>query len=80
MFLVAIYRKMCYALMIDMPMIVDKAVFNIGSITLPDKKINQMISNFVCQTFHKPFGLFLLRHPNWIDRYNTMKIGRFFFV
>ena len=24
--------------------------------------------------------LFLLQHLNWIERYSTMKIGRFFFV
>ena len=53
--------------------------FTLGSITLPDKKIKSN-TTFVCRTFDKRFGLFLLRHLNWVKRYSTMKIGRIFFV
>ena len=34
----------------------------------------------MCLTFDNILVLFLLQHLNWIERYSTMKIGRFFFV
>ena len=65
-----------------MMMIMKKAVCTLGSITLQDKKIkNQIITIFLFdgRLIHILF-LFLLRNLNRIERYSTMKIGRFFFV
>ena len=39
MFLIAIHHILCQGLMINFLMIVELAVFTLGSITLPDKKI-----------------------------------------
>ena len=47
-FLVAIKRKMCHVLMINLLMIVERADFTSGSITLPDKKIKSNNYQFLC--------------------------------
>ena len=46
-FLVAILSKMYHVLVINFLMIMEKAVFTLGSITLPDKKIKSKNTN-VC--------------------------------
>ena len=62
-------------------MIVGKAVCTLGLITLQDKKIKSNIYHFLCVgRLINILILFLFQHLNWIERYNTMKIGRFFFV
>ena len=80
-FLAAILRKLCHVLMIDFLMIMEKDVCTLGSITLQDKKIKS--NNYQCSCVRRLINvlvLFLLRHFNWIERYRTMKIGRFSFV
>ena len=58
----------------------EKAVCTIGLITLQDKKITSNNHQFLCvRRLINFLVLFLLRHLNWIERYSTMKIGRFFF-
>ena len=58
----------------------EKAVCTLGSITLHDKKIKSNNYQFLCDLpLINILVLFLLRHLNWIDRYSTMKIGRYFF-
>ena len=80
-FLVAIQRKMCHDLMIKLLMIMERAVFTLGSITLPDKKIKSNNYQVLCGgRLINVLAYFLLQHLNWIKRYITMKIGRFFFV
>ena len=72
---------MCHVLMINMQIIVESAVFTLGSITLPDKKIKSNNYQFLCVgRLINILVYFLLRHFNWIKRYSTMKIGRIFFV
>ena len=61
-------------------MIMEKAVCTVGSITLQGKKIKS--NNYQCLCVRRLINilvLILLRHLNWIERYSTMKIGRFFF-
>ena len=67
--------------MIDLLMIVGWAVFTLGSITQPDKKIksNNYQHLFVGRLINILVS-FLLRHLNWIKRHSIMKIGRIFFV
>ena len=80
-FLAVILRKMCHVLMINFLMIMEKGVCTLGSITLHDKKIKSNNNKVVCVLrLINILVLFLLRHLNWIDRYSTMKIGRYFFV
>ena len=72
---------MCHVLMIDFMMIMEKAVCTLGSITLQEKKIKS--NNYHLLSVLRLINillLFLLRNLNWIERYSTMKIGRFFFV
>ena len=79
--LVAIKRKLYHGLMINFLMIMEKAVCTLGLITLQDQKIKSNNYHFVCvEHLINVFVLFLLQHLNWIKRYSTMKIGRFFFV
>ena len=66
---------MCHVLMINFLMIImEKAVCTLGLITLQDQKIKSNNYNFMVSDF-----LFLLQHLSWIERYSSMKIGRFFF-
>ena len=70
-----------FNVMINLLMIVEGAVFTLGSITLPDKKIKSNNYQLLCVgRLINTFVYFLLRHLNWIKRYSTMKIGRIFFV
>ena len=79
--LVAIKRKMCDVLMINFLMIMGKAVYTLGLITLQDQKIKSNNYHFLCVgRLINILVLFLLQHLSWIERYSTMKIGRFFFV
>ena len=60
---------------------IEKAVSIFGSIILQDKKIKSNNCYFLCVLrMISILVLFLLRYLNWIERYNTIKIGRFFFV
>ena len=62
-------------------MIMEKAVCTLGLITLQDQKIKSNNYHLVCVgRLINIFVLFLLQNLNWIERYSTMKIGRFFFV
>ena len=70
---------MCHVLMINFLMVMEKAVCTLGSITLHDKKIKSNSYQVVCVLrLINILVLFLLLHLNWIDRYSTMKIGRYF--
>ena len=61
--------------------IMDKSVCTLGSITLQDQKIKSINYQFLCvRRLINILVLFLFRHLNRIERYSTMKIGRFFFV
>ena len=72
---------MCRVLMINFMVRMEKAVSIFGSITLQDKKIKSNNYHFLCVLRLINFlVLFLLRYLNWIERYSTIKIGRFFFV
>ena len=72
---------MCHVLVINFLMIMEKAVCTLGSITLHDKWIKSNNYQFLCVLrLINILVLFLLRHLNWIDRYSTKKIGRYFFV
>ena len=72
---------MCHVLMINFLMIMEKAVCTLGLITLQDQKIKSNNIHFLCDgRLINILVLFLLQHLNWIERYSTMKIGRFFFV
>ena len=72
---------MCQVLMINFLMIMGKAVCTLGLITLQDQKIKSNNYHFLCVgPLINILVLFLLQHLNWIERYSTMKIGRFFFV
>ena len=67
--------------MLNFLMIIEKAVYTLGSITLQDKKIKSNDYQLLCvRRLINVLVLFLVRHLNWIERYSTMKIGRFFFV
>ena len=58
----------------------EKAVCTLGLITLQDKKIKSNNYQFLCvRRLINFLVLFSLRHLNRIERYSTMKIGRFFF-
>ena len=72
---------MCHVLMINLLIIVERAVFTLGSISLPDKKIRSNNYQLLCAgRLINILVYFLLKHLNWIKRYSTMKIGRIFFV
>ena len=59
----------------------EKDVYTLGLITLQDQKIKSNNYHFLCVGRLINFlVLFLLQHLSWIERYSTMKIGRFFFV
>ena len=67
--------------MINFLMIMKKAVCTSDVITLQDQKIKSSDYHFLCVVrLINILVLFLLQHLNWIERYSTMKIGRFFFV
>ena len=67
--------------MINLLIIMEWAVFTLGSITLPDKKkkSNNQKVLFVGRLINI-LAYILLRHLNWVKRYSTMKIVRIFFV
>ena len=72
---------MYHVLMINFLMIMEKAVSTWRSISLKDQKIKSNNCHFLCVgRLINILVLFLLQHLNWIERYSTMKIGRFFFV
>ena len=72
---------MCHVLMINFLMVMEKAVCTLGLITLQDQKIKSNNYHFLCVGhLINILVLFLLQHLNWIERYSTKKIGRFFFV
>ena len=72
---------MYHVLMINFLMTMEKAVCTLGSITLQDREGKIKNNQFLCvRRLINILGLFLLRHLNWIERYSTMKIERFFFV
>ena len=80
-FLVAIERKLNHVLMKNFLMIMEKAMCTLGSIIFQDQKIKPKKYQLLCvRRLIIILVLFLLRHLNWIERYSTMKIGRFFFV
>ena len=59
----------------------EKAVCTSGVITLQNQKRKSSDYRFLCVgRLINILFLFLLQHLNWIERYSTMKIGRFFFV
>ena len=59
----------------------EKAVRTLGLFTLQDKKINPNNYHFLCVgRLINILVLILLQYLNRIERYSTMKIGRFFFV
>ena len=59
----------------------EKAVCTLGLITLQDQKIKSNNYHFLCVgRLINILVLFLLQHFNWIERYSTMEIRRFFFV
>ena len=62
-------------------MIMEKAVCTSGVITLQDQKIKSSDYHFSgVGRLINILVLFLLQHLDRIERYSTMKIGRFFFV
>ena len=68
---------MCHVLMIDSLLTMKIAVFTLGSIAIPDKKIKSYHYQFSCVLrLSNSLVLFLFRYLNWIERYSTMKIGR----
>ena len=72
---------MCQVLMINLLMIVDWALFTLGSITLRDQKIKSNKYQLLCAgRLINVLVYFLPKHLNWIKRYSTMKIGHIFFV
>ena len=62
-------------------MIMENAVCTPGVITLQDQKIKSSDYHvlFVGRLINILVS-FMLQHLNWVERYSTMKIGRFFFV
>ena len=72
---------MCHILMINFLNIMEKAVCTLCLITLQDQKIKSNNYHFLCVgRLINILVLFVSQHLNWIERYSTMKIGRFFFV
>ena len=72
---------MCHVLMINFLMIMEKAVCTFGLFALQDKKIVSNNYQLLCVgSLINILVLFLLQHLNWMERYSTMVIGRFFFV
>ena len=72
---------MCHVLMINFPFIMDKAVYILGLITLQDQKIKSNNYHFLCVgRLINILVAFLLQNLGLIERYSTIKIGRFFFV
>ena len=72
---------MCHVLIINFLMIMEKAVYTLGLINLKDQKIK--LNNYILLCVGRLINilvLFLLQHLSWIERYSTMKSGRFFFV
>ena len=69
---------MCHVLMINFLIIMEKAVYTLGLITLQDQRIKSNNYHFLCvERLINILVLFLLQHFSWIERYT--KIGRFFF-
>ena len=67
--------------MINFLTIMEEAVCTLGLITLQEEKIKSNNYHFLCVgRLINILVLFLLQYLNWIERYSTMKIGRFFFV
>ena len=67
--------------MINFKTIMEKAAFTLVSITLEDKKIQSNTYHFLCVgRLINILVLLFLQHLNWIERYSTVKIGRFFIV
>ena len=61
-------------------MIMEKAVCTLGLITLQDQEIKSNDYHILCvERLINILVLFLRQQFNWIERYSTMKIGRFFF-
>ena len=72
---------MCHVSMINFPFTMEKAVCTLGLITLQDQKIKSNNYHLLCLGhLINILNLFLWQHFNWIDRYSTLEIGRFFFV
>ena len=72
---------MCHVLMNNFLLIMEKAVCTLSLIILQDQKIKSNNYHFgSVGRLITILVLFLLQHLNWIERYSTMKIGRFFFV
>ena len=72
---------MCHVLMINFLMIMEKAVYILGLITLQDQKIKPNNYHVLCVgCLIDILVLFLVQHLSWIERYRTMKIGVFFFI
>ena len=72
---------MYHVLMINFLMIMEKAVYTLDFITLQDQKIKSNNYYFLCvERLINILVLFLLQYLSWVERYSTMKIGRFFFV
>ena len=70
---------MCHVLMINFLMIMEKAVYTFGLITLQDQKIKSNNYHFLCVGhLINILVLFLLQHLSWIEKNSTMKIGRSF--
>ena len=79
--LVAINRKVCHVLMINLLMMMEKAVCTLDLITLQDQKIKSNNYHFLCvRRLINNLVSFWMQHLNWIERYSSMEIGRFFFV
>ena len=58
----------------------EKAVYTLGLIILQDQKIKSNNYHFLCVgRVTNILVLFLLQHLSRIERYSTIKIGRFFF-
>ena len=71
---------MCHVLMINFLIIMEKAVCTLGIITLQVKKIKSNNYHVLgVERLINILGLFLLQHLSWIERYSTMKNGRFLF-
>ena len=72
---------MCHVLMINFLMIRGKAECTLGLLTLQDQAIKSYNYHFLCVgRLINSLVLFLLKFLNLIERYSTIKIGRFFFV
>ena len=72
---------MCHILMINVLIITEKAVRTLGLFTLQAKKIIPNNYHVLCVgRLINILVLFLFQQLNWIERYSSMKSGRFFFV